>query len=119
MLQKTCADLAEALEAVRAAGGDPKDAGVQLIDVREPHEVATAALPFFTNLPLSRMADWAPTVADDYDPEAPTFLLCHHGIRSQNAGAWLAQNAGFTSPINVIGGIDRYSVEVDASVPRY
>jgi monothiol glutaredoxin len=45
-------------------------------------------------------------------------VYCHHGIRSAHAAEQL-RAAGFTRVFNLAGGIDRWSGEVDASVPRY
>ena len=45
-------------------------------------------------------------------------FYCHHGIRSQSAALhFLAQ--GYSNVHNLIGGIDAWSVEIDASVARY
>ena len=50
--------------------------------------------------------------------ETPLYFHCHHGGRSQAvADQFLA--AGFTKVFNVQGGIDAWSREIDASVPRY
>ena len=43
---------------------------------------------------------------------------CHHGMRSQ-AAAQHFLGKGFTNLCNVIGGIDAWSMQVDASVQRY
>jgi len=45
-------------------------------------------------------------------------VLCHHGIRSGQMCQWL-RSQGFTAVRNITGGIDAYSQQVDASVPRY
>ncbi|HZN11235.1 MAG TPA: rhodanese-like domain-containing protein, partial [Blastocatellia bacterium] len=45
-------------------------------------------------------------------------LHCHHGMRSEQASAFLARQ-GFTNVKNMIGGIDAWSARVDPSVPRY
>ena len=90
----------------------------QLIDVREPHEVEIAALEGFENLPLSEADRWAPTIGDRFNPNAETFVLCHHGMRSAQMCHWLASQ-GFTNVYNIEGGIDAYSIVVDRSVPRY
>lgn len=45
-------------------------------------------------------------------------VYCHHGIRSLNAIAQL-RHLGFTKLQNLAGGIDRWTSEVDPSVPRY
>ncbi|MEO1404777.1 MAG: rhodanese-like domain-containing protein [Cyanobacteria bacterium J06635_1] len=91
---------------------------LQLIDVREPQEVAIAALPNFTHLPLSEYAEWADTVLTQLDPTVETIVMCHHGMRSAQMCQWLL-NQGFQNVKNLIGGIDAYSVAIDPSIPRY
>jgi rhodanese-related sulfurtransferase len=91
---------------------------VQLIDVREPEELAIAQLPHFINLPLSRFANWAPQIQQTLDPEKETWVICHHGMRSAQMCQWLASQ-GFEQVRNIAGGIDAYAVVVDRSVPRY
>jgi monothiol glutaredoxin len=50
--------------------------------------------------------------------ETPLYFVCHHGGRSQAAAeSFLRQ--GFKTVYNVEGGIDAWSQQVDASVPRY
>jgi rhodanese-related sulfurtransferase len=102
--------LAQKLEA------DPE--GLQLIDVREPWEVKTAAIAGFVNLPLSQFAHWEMKIHQWFDAEAETIVLCHHGIRSAQMCHWL-MHQGFTQVKNLVGGIDAYAIEVDPSVPRY
>ena len=91
---------------------------LQLIDVREPEEVALATIPGFTVLPLSQFAQWSSTITTQFNIEAETIVLCHHGIRSAQMCQWLASQ-GFTNVKNVSGGIDAYSIRVDRSIPRY
>ncbi|HME70651.1 MAG TPA: rhodanese-like domain-containing protein, partial [Myxococcota bacterium] len=43
---------------------------------------------------------------------------CHHGGRSARACA-LLQEKGFAQVSNLRGGIDEWSLTVDAGVPRY
>jgi monothiol glutaredoxin len=45
-------------------------------------------------------------------------FMCHHGMRSRVA-AEAALRQGFTDVWNLEGGIDAWSAEVDATVPRY
>ncbi len=52
------------------------------------------------------------------DRNTPIALLCHHGIRSQEAGQQLLGD-GFRNVFNLNGGIDAWSDLVDSSVPRY
>lgn len=94
------------------------DPSVQLLDVREPEEVAIAALPGFVNLPLSQFQRWSSEIGDRFDPAADTLVLCHHGVRSAQMCLWLQQQ-GFTNVKNISGGIDAYSRAIDRSVPRY
>lgn len=91
---------------------------LQLIDVREPQEVAIATLPNFINLPLSDYAEWADTVLTRLDPTVETIVMCHHGLRSAQMCHWLMRQ-GFTHVKNLSGGIHAYSVVIDPSLPRY
>lgn len=93
-------------------------AEVQLIDVREPWEVETAAIAGFVNLPLSAFAQWESQIHQQFDPQTETIVMCHHGIRSAQMCQWLRQQ-GFSRVKNLVGGIDAYSAQVDASTPRY
>eukprot|EP00891_Asterochloris_glomerata_P009015 jgi/Astpho2/9015/e_gw1.00133.141.1_t len=90
----------------------------QFIDVREPEEHRLAALPLFELQPLSRL-DELRGHADQLDKGKHTVLLCHHGVRSAQAAAILQKYHDYTKVSNVVGGIDRFSVEVDCGVPRY
>ncbi|MBW4465924.1 MAG: rhodanese-related sulfurtransferase [Pegethrix bostrychoides GSE-TBD4-15B] len=91
---------------------------LQLIDVREPEELAVAQIPGFVNLPLSQFAAWSEQILVQFDPNIETLVLCHHGVRSAQMCAWL-QGQGFTQLRNIAGGIDAYSMQVDPSVPCY
>jgi rhodanese-related sulfurtransferase len=91
---------------------------LQLIDVREPDEVAIARIDGFEVLPLSQFADWADSISARFDAQAETVVMCHHGIRSAQMCQWLSRQ-GFTNLKNLAGGIDAYSALVDPSVPRY
>lgn len=91
---------------------------VQLIDVREPQEIALAHLEGFDNLPLSEFAQWSDTIHTRFNPDTETLVLCHHGIRSAQMCHWLLSQ-GFTNVKNIAGGIDAYSAIVDRTIPRY
>jgi rhodanese-related sulfurtransferase len=94
------------------------DAPLQLIDVREPQEIAIAALPNFQVFSLSQSAEWMETLPTQLDPHGETYVMCHHGMRSAQMCQWLTQQ-GFTNVKNIAGGIDAYARAVDASIPRY
>jgi adenylyltransferase/sulfurtransferase len=85
-----------------------------ILDVREQWEYDLAHLADSTLIPLNTI----PTQGKALDPSLEYAVLCHHGMRSEMAANWLAQN-GFSRLINIDGGIDAWSLEVDASVPRY
>jgi adenylyltransferase/sulfurtransferase len=92
-----------------AAGATPV-----LLDVREPHEWRIARLPGARLVPLDTLADAAHTL----DPQVELVVYCHLGIRSAAAVSWLREQ-GFARARNLTGGIDRWSREVDPSMPRY
>ncbi len=91
---------------------------LQLVDVREPEEVAIAALPNCIYLPLSQYPDWGEQIFSYLDPSRETVVLCHHGMRSAQMCQWL-QRQGFELTKNLAGGIDAYARFVDPSLPRY
>lgn len=96
---------------------DP-DNDLQLVDVREQGELATAQLADCIHLPLSQAEQWSQNIETYLDPNKETLVLCHHGMRSAQMTGWLIQQ-GFSNVKNISGGIDAYSINVDPSVPRY
>jgi rhodanese-related sulfurtransferase len=86
----------------------------KFIDVREPVEYELARVEQAELLPLSRFAEWNEAL----NAEDEIVVMCHHGVRSANVCAYLAQN-GFEKVFNLEGGIDLWSVMVDENVPRY
>lgn len=85
-----------------------------LLDVREPWEYSTAQIAGATLIPLGDLAQRAHEVPRDAD----VVVYCHHGMRSAHAVSML-RLAGWPRVFNLSGGIDRWSVETDRSVPRY
>ena len=85
-----------------------------LLDVREPEELAIARIVGSVAIPLGELAGRA----GELDPEAPTVVVCHHGVRSAHAAAWLA-SLGFAQLYNLSGGVERWALEVDRSMRRY
>ena len=94
------------------------DGTLQLIDVREPEEIAIAYIEGFAVLSLSQFPVWSAEIATRFDPAAETLVICHHGVRSAQMCHWL-QNNGFTNVKNIVGGIEAYACSVDPSIPRY
>jgi rhodanese-related sulfurtransferase len=102
------------LEAKRLidAGG----AGLRLIDVRDPDEFAFCHLEGAELIPLMTLPSDAPARLPD--KTAPLLVYCHHGMRSAQAANYLRQ-LGYANARSIAGGTDRWSTEIDPSLPRY
>src|SRR3989442_11816497 len=87
---------------------------LQIIDVREPDEVAIASFPRARHIPMGDV----PSRLSELDPDSETVVVCHHGIRSAQVAGYLAR-VGFERVFNLVGGIDAWSANVDPEVPRY
>jgi rhodanese-related sulfurtransferase len=85
-----------------------------LLDVREPWEREVAKIDPAVFIPLAQL----PGALTQLDPHTELVIYCHHGVRSLHACQFLASQ-GFTRLVNLEGGIDAWSLEVDPSVPRY
>lgn len=92
------------------------DAGeaLVLLDVREPDEIATAALPGATLIPMGEI----PARYAELPSDRPIVVLCHAGSRSARVAQFLNDN-GYPNAVNLAGGIDAWSVAIDPGVPRY
>jgi len=100
---------AVALAALRASTPD-----LQLVDVREDWEAAIARLAGAMHIPMGQIA----ARLQELDPTKPVVVYCHHGIRSLNVALAL-RSRGFADARSLRGGIDRWSTEIDPSLPRY
>lgn len=87
---------------------------VVLLDCREPKELAIARIDGATHIPMGDI----PSRQNELDPDAEIIVFCHHGVRGAKVARFLIEQ-GFANVRNLRGGIDAWSVEVDASVPRY
>jgi sulfur-carrier protein adenylyltransferase/sulfurtransferase len=88
---------------------------IQMIDVREPHEVAIAKLPNSTHIPLGQILNRM----DEIDPSRETVVHCKMGGRSAKAIEALKRSGFSGSLMNLKGGIIAWSNEVDPSVAKY
>jgi adenylyltransferase/sulfurtransferase len=95
--------------AARLAKGE-----IDIIDVREPHELEIAQYPKVTAVPLGLLAAQIAALPRDRD----LVLACRTGARSAKAVQQL-QAAGFTRVWNLAGGIHRWIDEVDPTQPKY
>lgn len=88
-----------------------------LIDVREPAEFQAARIPGAELIPMRSIPaelQRLEAAADD----STLVVFCHHGVRSLNVVNWLREQ-GVASCQSMAGGIDRWSLEIDPSLPRY
>jgi rhodanese-related sulfurtransferase len=95
------------------------DAGekLHLIDVREPNEFALARIEGGELIPMRQVPGELQTLEARAD-EGPLIVFCHHGVRSLNVVNWL-RGQGVEACQSMAGGIDAWSLGIDASVPRY
>jgi rhodanese-related sulfurtransferase len=87
--------------------------GCYLLDCRETFEYEAARIDGGTLIPMREI----PTSLDRIPKDQPVVVYCHHGNRSLNVALWLRRQGVEAS--SLAGGIDRWSLEVDAAVPRY
>jgi rhodanese-related sulfurtransferase len=87
---------------------------VRLIDVRTPEEFQIASVPG------SVLVDQAlaQEIVSSWPKDAPIVTMCHHGMRSLDAAAYL-RGHGFVNARSMSGGIDAWAAEIDPSIPRY
>ena len=112
VLQLRPSDLAAWLKSL------PADAKPVVLDVREPWELQTASITpdgfTLVAIPMNEI----PARLAELDDTQPLACLCHHGARSQRVALFLEHN-GFSQLVNIAGGIDVWSAELDPAVPRY
>ena len=85
-----------------------------IIDIREPEERVAAKLKDTLHI---RMAE-IPRRLADIPGDGKIAFLCHAGVRSQHVCDFLT-NRGIDGTYSVVGGIDRWSTDVDPDIPRY
>ena len=85
-----------------------------LVDVREPWETQLCSLPGAQRIPMGAI----PANLQKLDVEGDVICYCHHGVRSLDVAVWL-RSQGVSGAKSMTGGIDRWSAEIDPTVPRY
>lgn len=86
---------------------------IHLLDVRTPEESNLASLGGVL-LPLAELENRI----HELDPsKRPWVVYCHHGVRSEYAAQFLKMR-GFDA-LSLVGGIEKWSLEIDSSIPRY
>jgi rhodanese-related sulfurtransferase len=85
-----------------------------LVDVRELWEYEVCRIEGSKLIPMGTI----PANLQALDVEEDVICYCHHGQRSLDVAIWLRRQ-GVEGAKSLAGGIDRWSREVDPSVPRY
>jgi rhodanese-related sulfurtransferase len=97
------------LKARRDRGDD-----LVLLDVREADELTLASLPGAVHMPMAEV----PSRLSELPRHRDIVVLCHSGARSGRVTRFL-RASGFPQTVNLAGGIDAWSREIDPTVPRY
>ncbi len=74
-------------------------ADLQVVDVRNPGEVAAGTIPNAIAIPVGQL----PARVGELDPARPTVVYCAGGYRSSVAASLLRRN-GFTDVSDILGG---------------
>lgn len=87
------------------------------IDVREANEWALTRIEGAELIPMNTVPANLQALEGKSD-EGNLIVYCHHGMRSLQVVSWL-RGQGVAGCYSMAGGIDRWSLDVDSSVPRY
>ena len=85
-----------------------------LVDVREQWEYDASRIEGAKLIPMRTI----PANLQSLEVEEDVICYCHHGQRSLDVAAWLRAQ-GVENAVSLTGGIDRWSSEIDPTVPRY
>jgi rhodanese-related sulfurtransferase len=93
-----------------------RDAGDSfvLLDVREPDERETAAIDGIVAIPMMEIPGRYAELPQDTD----IVVMCHHGGRSARVTQFLNDH-GYARAVNLDGGINAWSEQIDPAVPKY
>lgn len=80
---------------------------LQIVDVRNPGEVAAGTIPDAIEIPVGQL----PARLGELDPAKPTVVYCAGGYRSSVAASLLRHN-GFTDVSDILGGYGAWAASV-------
>jgi sulfur-carrier protein adenylyltransferase/sulfurtransferase len=86
-----------------------------LIDVREDSEWAIGHIATAHHLPLGTLPQ---TITPFLECNKPLIFICHKGMRSLKALAWLKEQ-GVKNCYSMKGGMAAWSATIDTSIPQY
>lgn len=85
-----------------------------LLDVREPWELEICRFDDSLAIPLQSL----PAKLDELPRDRLLVVHCHHGGRSLRAVHWLRAQ-GFDKAVNLAGGVDAWSRDIDPAMRTY
>ena len=91
-----------------------KQGKIKLLDVRTPEEYAIASVQGSLLIDQALVQE----IMETWPKDTAIVTMCHHGIRSLDAAAYL-RGHGFMNTKSMRGGIDAWADHVDSSIPRY
>ena len=94
--------------------GDAQRTRPVLLDVREAWEFDNCRIAGSRSMPMRSI----PARYHELRRDEDIVIICHHGARSFQVGMFLEQ-MGFTSVINLHGGVAAWARDVDPAMPTY
>ncbi|MDR2392477.1 MAG: molybdopterin-synthase adenylyltransferase MoeB [Planctomycetota bacterium] len=92
-----------------------REPNLQIVDIREPHELALGKLPNTKAIPYGQLE----RRMEELDPAIATVVVCKIGVRSEMA-VRLLKKAGYQGRImNLQNGINAWAREIDPSFVAY
>ena len=85
-----------------------------LLDVREPWELEICRIEGSVAMPMGSV----PARFPELDRDRETVVICHHGGRSAQVCMFL-ERQGFSSVINLAGGVAGWAAQVDPRMAQY
>ena len=112
---KRSQDMEKNLEITPAETADLlKQGTIKLLDVRTPEEYAIASVAGSVLVDQNL----AQEIVQTWPKDTAIVTMCHHGMRSLDAAAYL-RGHGFINTKSMSGGIDAWSLNIDSSILRY
>ena len=91
-----------------------KEGKIKLLDVRTREEYEIASVPGSVLVDQAM----AQEIMQSWPKDTALVTMCHHGMRSLDAAAYL-RGHGFTNIRSMMGGIDAWAGQIDSSIQRY
>ena len=106
MIEKTATDVKKLINSANNK--------ITVLDVREKWEYDICHIENSVHIPMGQIT----SRKDMLNKDDIVIVVCHHGIRSRMVAKYL-DNEGFREVINLTGGVDAWSNEVDETMGKY